>query len=329
MRILYVVSDAPGAGKTAVCGALAQLWREVGKEAVAVKPLSETRDGADEDAVALARLLGQESPEPPAPLGDDLDDETVAAVRDRVAQVAQGRQVVLVEGCDSLSPEDHRRLADALDAGVLVVSRHRPGMSGADLAWAQEAFGPRLAGLLINGRGTYQGSAVRMGLVPELERQGLPCIGVVPEDRRLLGVTVEAVARHLEARFLVGQDRADGLVEYFMIGVNSMDPGDYYFSLHPSKAVIVRGDRPDIQMAALQTPTVCLVATCGQTPTEYVLYEAEQEGVAVLLVETPTLATMERLYTVQDRARFDHPLKLKRMAELLRQHADIAALNGR
>ena len=58
--------------------------------------------------------------------------------------------------------------------------------------------------------------------------------------------------------------------------------------MYENKAVIVRGDRPDLQMAALNTSTACIVLTKGVEPIEYVRYEAEQEEVSLIVVETDT-----------------------------------------
>ena len=60
-----------------------------------------------------------------------------------------------------------------------------------------------------------------------------------------------------------------------------LDAGELYFGLRESKAVIVRGDRPDMQMAALTTPTTCMLLTQGIEPIEYVRNEAELEEVPI------------------------------------------------
>ena len=106
-----------------------------------------------------------------------------------------------------------------------------------------------------------------------------------------------------------------------------MDNGVAYFGLRDNKAVIVRGDRPDIQMAALQTPTTCMLLTGGIEPIEYVLNEAELEQVPAMLVESGTLDTMSSLSdATRDAPRFDHPAKAERFAELVAGHVDLAPI---
>ena len=107
-----------------------------------------------------------------------------------------------------------------------------------------------------------------------------------------------------------------------------MDPTEVLLGHREDRAVIVRGDRPDIQMGALYNQTACLVLTRGIEPIEYVKYEAEQEEVSVMVVSTDTLATMDALNNITDRARFDHPLKLEAFVGLLEEHVDLPALLG-
>ena len=107
-----------------------------------------------------------------------------------------------------------------------------------------------------------------------------------------------------------------------------LDSGEVYFGTRDSKAVIVRGDRPDVQMSALTTSTLCLVLTGGIEPIEYVLYEAELEEVPVAVVPAETLDAMAALDGLSARARFDHPAKLERLSELVGGHVDVDALYG-
>ena len=112
----------------------------------------------------------------------------------------------------------------------------------------------------------------------------------------------------------------------FMVGGMGMDSGEAYFGLRDNKAVIVRGDRPDIQMAALATPTTCMVLTHGIEPIEYVAYEAELEDVPVMVVESDTLSTMAALNTPAGSMWFDHPAKVERFTALLKQHVDVSTI---
>ena len=49
--------------------------------------------------------------------------------------------------------------------------------------------------------------------------------------------------------------------------------------------MIVRGDRPDVQMSALGTDMECFILTNGLEPIEYVKYEADEEEVSIVIVD--------------------------------------------
>ena len=329
MTVLYVVSDREGAGKTALCATLARVLERRGGKAAVFKPIAaaESDSDSDPDATTYRTLLGQSSDGWPIDLPDEgLTAELQDGIKATFDRVSGAADHVLVEGSCRLSEEGASRLADVLDAKALVVSRYRSDLAASDFEAWREALGDRLLGFVINGLTRYKATDARAGLLPSLESEGLVCFGMIPEDRRLLGVTVDQLAEHLNGRFVADEGDRGALVEHLMVGGMGMDPGELYFGLRESKAVIARGDRPDVQMPALETPTACMVLTKGIEPIEYVKYEAEQEEVPVMVVPTDTLATMDAVNTLIDGARFDHPLKLSRFEELVEQHVDLARL---
>ena len=330
MTVLYVVSDRPRAGKTAVCVTLAHLFKEGGDEVNVIKPLAPAdRVDADPDSEIYRSLLGQVSGGPPIALpSDGLTDSIVEEVQGLVEEVGKGSQLAIVEGPAGLSPQDSGRLAEAMGAKALVVVDYRADLDVTALAAWSGSLGDRNLGFLFNNRPRYLGTDASARLLPSLESQGLQGMGVLPEDRRLRAIGVEAVAEHVGGRFVVGNGHSEQLVEHYLVGGFLMDSGELYFGIRENKAVIMRGDRPDLQMAALKTPTTCMILTKGIEPIEYVVNEAELEKVPVMVVDSDTIGTMDRLGNVLDLARFDHPLKLERFAELMRAGVDVDALRA-
>lgn len=326
MSILYVASDRQGAGKTALCASLAYLLRAQGKRAAAFKPVA---DGAsDSDAAIYAALLGADTPPP----SDAADVDAIAAAARRLQD---DNEIVIAEASNSMTSAQSQRIAEAIDARVLVIANFDANLSAADAAAVAAAvaapFGERLIGYVVNNLTQYMRTQALADLVPAIAAAHTPpaaVFGLIPEDRRLLGVSVTQLAAHLEGEFVQDEGDAECLVEYLMVGGMSLDPGEYYYGIHDNRAAIVRGDRPDLQMSALGAPgrTACLVATNGIAPIEYVRYEAEQEETPIIIVETDTLDTMDRLDTLIDGSRFDHPRKLERFAALLTEHIDLPRL---
>ena len=327
MAVLYVASDRGGAGKTALSASLASILAEEGLSVGVIKPLA----GPDDTDVSVyADLLGASQVSPPLKVPADGISPTITdSIQQSCAATLDGQDVLIVEGASDLSQQDHAKLADALDATVVIVAGFTSDMDADSLSEWSEQMGDRMLGFLINGITRYQDRDVTMRLLPEMEAKGLKSLGALPEDRRLLGVTVSQVAEHLNGRYLAGKALTDGLVEHFMVGGMGLDSGLEYFGLHDNKATIVRGDRPDIQMSSLQTPTTCMLLTEGTDPIEYVLNEAELEDVPIVVTDSDTLTTMKALNGVQNRARFNHPAKLARFSELLRRHADLDTIRTR
>ena len=329
-QVLYVTSDRDGTGKTAVCAALARTLADAGKSAAVFKPFASGGDRPDTDADSYRTLLNETAGNWPVGLPTEgLSDSLVKQVVSMADEASDGADVLIAEGSTDLSHDDSTKLVEALDAVVLAVIGYRRDLSADDLAIWSERHGDGLVGFVVNGLTRYVGTEFAEGLLSEAESRGLLVLGVVPEDRRLLGVTVAQLADHLDGDFVVDGNGPSGLVEHLMVGGLGMDPGEFHFGLRENKAVIVRGDRPDIQMAALGTSTACMVLTKGIAPIEYVKYEAEQEEVPVMVVSTDTLTTMDAVAGLIDGARFDHPLKLEMYRDLLKQHVDLTALFGR
>ena len=137
---------------------------------------------------------------------------------------------------------------------------------------------------------------------------------------------MDQLVQHLDGRFLNWEEKGDNLVEHFLVGGMFLDWGVLYFERFANKAVIVRGDRPDIQMAALQTPTSCMVLTGGHSPIQYVTYESGVTQVPLIQVQADTLSAAAALESLQEKALFDHPLKQEQFLELVSRHGNWEAL---
>lgn len=330
MSILYVVSDRPGAGKTALCMGLTRLLRAQSKTVAVVKPVAD--DENDIDAAMYADLLGADMSGWPVAIAENVSGSNLDEVNALISSLATDHDIVIVEGSNGLAGTLGRIICDNVDAKVLVIAGYDSSLSHGVVLTAGAPYGGRVIGYIINGVTQYMGTDARTNLVPQIAAQasmrGARVLGLIPEDRRLLGVSVSQIAAHLDGEFISEEMEEDALVEYLMVGGMSLDPGEYYYGIHDNRAAIVRGDRPDLQMSALGAPgfTACLVATGGITPIEYVRYEAEQEETPIILVQADTLDTMARLDNLLNSSRFSHPDKLRRSVALLDEHVDIEGL---
>jgi len=91
-----------------------------------------------------------------------------------------------------------------------------------------------------------------------------------------------------------------------------------YFQRIHNQAVITGGHRADIQLAALETSTHCLVLTGDQTPNQIIIARARDAGVPIIVASYDTLTTVEKLEAVLGRIRIREAPKVKRAQEFMR-----------
>ncbi len=333
MVTLYITSDRARAGKTALCITLANHLSREGKKVALFKPfcLQSQTGETDPDVQILRQAASVQGPEDAAwPMGLSQGGELqVAQATDAFKEATAGAEISIVEGLSSIADplgSASKHMAEDIDAAVIVVMGYTSGLGLEDILKAKQLFGDRLAGIVLNGITRYKLREVKAQLVPSIEAEGIKVLASIPEDRRLLGVSVGQLARHLDGKFLNLEKKRDNLVEHYLIGGMILDWGVLYFERFTNKAVIVRGDRPDIQMAALKTATSCLVLTGGHPPIQYVKYEAGEQEVPLIQVEADTLNTASALESLQERVLFDHPMKHDQFQELMSQHGDWEAL---
>ena len=339
MPVLYITSDQPSGGKTALAGALALRLLGGGRVVKYFKPLSTTPQAdADVDFLRQSVLARTGESQPlPSPMpesleeGQSLGDEAANGLMRSLEKLDTGQATVLVEGPslfaagNTLSAVSYQAVA-VMEAKVVLVIRYRPGLDVGNVLELCEPFGQRLLGVLVNYVTRYRERQVRLELAPAIEARGVKFLGALPEDRLLSSVTVGQIAQHLGGQWVLGEEGSEELVENFLIGGNIMDRGTTYFGRKEGTAVIVRGDRPDIQLAALSVPNTCLVLTGGHEPIQYVYYQAEQQGVPLLVVQNDTISTAHALDTVPERSTFHHTRKLQRFLELINEYVDLAAI---
>ncbi|MFL2760587.1 MAG: DRTGG domain-containing protein [Dehalococcoidia bacterium] len=317
MSILYVVSDNAGAGKTALCASLASVLNDIGRKVTVSKPIFADDEKSDHDnySAVLDSSLSSSS-------NESIDLNNAA---EKIKSMESGVDTLLLEASNSLSVDQHVELVKAIEAKVIHVSKYNRSIDSIPFI---TAFGDNLIGTVINFLTIYKGTEAYESVIPRLEESGINVLGLIPEDRTLLSLTVKQICENLEGIFFAGEEYGEDLVEGYMVGGFGMDPGEYIFSKQDKKAVVVRGDRPDVQMSALETNMECFIMTGGLEPIEYVKYEAEEEEVSIIIVNSDTLETMDKIGSLQKYAEFDHKEKLSKFKDLISKHVDVEGLKA-
>jgi hypothetical protein len=349
MKSLYVTSIATYSGKTAIClGIGAHMLADKLKVGY-LKPLSlqPWRVGeklADEDAAFAKKVLslGAEPWElapvvvTPELLQGQLKSkkgaDLLAKVKGAYDTLGEGQDVLLVEGSSSLR-EGHavglpsHAVVKALGSTVVVVTKYREEMQVLDdILAAQAVLGTALRGAVINRTPAEAKTFINKTAAPFLEKHGIQLLGALPDDHMLAALTVDELAKTLDAEVLTKYFRPQALVENLTVGAMTADTALSRFRQYSRKAVITGGDRTDIQLAALETSTTCLILTGNLRPSPLVVKQAEEFGVAVMLVRQHTLEAVEAIERVYGKTRLGHTVKLKRFQDMLKKNFDFKKL---
>jgi BioD-like phosphotransacetylase family protein len=352
MKSLYITSVERYSGKTAVCLGLGTHFQAAGYRIGYMKPLSlqPYRLGdriVDEDAAFVKIILGlaEEAWEispvvvSPESLRRQLESGTAPEETDSLEKVKTAYQAVgqnvdlfLLEGGASLREGYSVGLptpvvAEALDSTVLVVVKYRDEIRLVDdILAAQKRLGNRLGGCLINHVAPEAVDFVTRVAAPTLEKRGIPIYGALPEVSGLAAMTVGELVKLLEAEVLTRQARPQALVENLTVGAMTAEAALSRFRKQAHKAVITGGDRTDIQLAALETSTACLILTGNLRPSPLVIRQADEFGVTVMLVRPNTMETIETIDRVYGKTRLGEETKLKQFQALLAAHFDFKRL---
>ena len=329
MVALYVKSSEKAVGKTALCAGLGKYLLNDGKKVGFFKPLiGDSKnlpiEGADSDTVFMKHIFALE--EPVDYLCPVISDPSNLAdsIKEAYAKVSLSKDVVIVEG-DGLDKASYT-IVEALSARVITIESYSNQSPEAKLIDNYKDVGEHLLGVVVNKVPRTRLEQVHEETSARFGKAGIDILGVLPEDRALFTLTAAELAQHIQGEILSHADKSSELVENFMLGAKAVDPGPEYFSRKTNKAVVVRSERPDIQLAALETPTTCLVLSGDTSPTHGVLYQAEVKNVTVISAEADINSIVTSIEDALGEAKFNQEKKLPKLAEIMEERFDFQAL---
>lgn len=338
MNTLYIGSINEFSGKGMLAMVLALRFKAEGYRVGYMKPMGRCTSSVpgramDGDAEFMKDMLGlSESLEDICPVvatqdlfikamqGADLGltEKVEAAFR----QVSQRKDIVIVEGSNTLYDGTYLDLAPVkiikiLDAKALIVDRYEEDLCTDCILTACNILKSRMIGTVINHVPAKASNYVNELLIPFFKKKEIAVMGSIPMDPFLGAVSVKELCDALNARLLCCEDAQDEYVERFSIGAMDVDSAMKYFRKTPNKAVITGGHRTDIQIAALETSTKCLILTGDQNPSEMVVGKAMMAGVPILVVREDTLSTVEKMEQIVGKVYFRGDKKIERARELM------------
>jgi len=215
-----------------------------------------------------------------------------------------------------------KKIVEITKSKAIFVLKYEENLTIDSLLRAKEIFKDNFLGAMVNFIPQSQVDYFTDAVLPYLEKRKIEIFALFPKDILLAAVAVREIVEHLNARVLSGENKLDELVENFTVGAMHPEHALRYFRKIANKAVITGGDRADIQLAALETPTKCLILTGNLSPDSLVLSKAIDSGTPVLLVAYDTFTTVELIEEITEKIPFHGERKIERMKELFKLRFD-------
>ncbi len=349
MVSLYVASFEPYSGKSAICLGLGLHYKEKGVNVKYMKPVStvtvvEGKKTSWDPAFLQEKLGLDESPDEMSPVlisPDNLEEMLSSAadvwqgkVKEAFKKISSGKtQLVLLEGGNNLSQGYSLNLSAGhvvklLGAKSLLVLRYKPDLAIDEILDAREHLGGSLIGIMMNKVPKALVRKVSGEMKRILGRYAIPITGILPEDSILSSITVGELAEILGGQVICVNDSAENLVENFAVGAMNVEQALTYFRRIPRKAVITGGDRADIQVAALETDTRCLILTGNLYPPQAVLTQAAIQHVPIIIVSMTTMEAVRKVDEALGHISLRHKNQIARLLEMIESQPGLNELSA-
>lgn len=356
---VLVGSAEPYSGKSAIVLGLSRWLQAKGISFRYIKPLATSLERMAEvpqgalpaDAGGLldddAHLIGEMLRLPPADLIPSLaispsmgrttlsqleyamgHDPLPALQRDLEATTAQ---VTIMEGPGSLTEGfclglHLSALASRLKALVLLVHPWSGTESLESLLETSSRLQGRACGVVLNVVDPDAIQSLKRDLPPLLEHHQLQLLGVMPRSPLLRSVSVRELSQRLDAQVLCCPARLDLLVETLSIGAMNVNSAMQFFRRCRNMAVVTGADRTDIQLAALEASTQCLILTGASSPLPQLVSRCEELDVPILKVTRDTLTTVGVVERTFGHVRLHESVKASFALRLVGENCDFTPL---
>lgn len=175
--------------------------------------------------------------------------------------------------------------------------------------------GGQVAGVIANRVPAKREKALREAYAAA----GLDLLAAVPEDRVLAAPLLRDVVAALEAEAShVSNGDGGAVIDNPVVASIASDPGQGYFLRENPSAVIVRSDKPDLQLSAINAGAPALIVTGSMPILHYVLERAESDEIPFLSTLLDTVQTVTAIEDLFGAKPFPGgETKTRRIAELL------------
>ncbi len=349
MKRLYIGSMERFSGKSLFCLGISFVLKEMGLKTGYIKPIGREPvqyrgKTVDADALFFKDLLSlEEPPEVLSPFVASLDalnrtlSGRIRGVNKRIIKAIKsitGVDILLIAGTTNIFEGsvygiNGLNITEATGAKALLVESWRQEETIDGVFAARQIMGESFLGVVFNRVRVEEMDFVKRRVGPYLKRHGIEVLGTIPYDRVLGSVTVKKLVEILGGRVLCAEDHVNELVENFSIGAMDVTNALRYFRKTPNKAVITGAHRSDIQIAALETSTKCVILTGGLLPNDIIIGKAKLKGIPLISVKDDTFTIIDRIERVMGKFRIREKGKIEQAVRVVRDNVDVKRiLNG-
>ena len=215
------------------------------------------------------------------------------------------------------------QLAKSLNAKVLIVNLWEDCKSLDALLDAKKQLGDHLAGVVLNAVVPKEVGKIKNEIIPSLKEMNIEVFGVMPKSPLLRSVTVGELINRLDAQVICCPEKEELLVETLSIGAMGVNSAMEFFRRRRNMAVVTGADRTDIQLAALEASTQCLILTGLGEPLSQLIHRAEELEVPILKVELDTLAAVEIIEQAFGHVRIHESIKASYAIQLVQENVNL------
>jgi uncharacterized protein len=347
MISLYIGSTGGYTGKSLVSMGLGQRFKKDGFKVgyfkpVGILPIKVDKTLTDTDAWRIYRALELKDPLSeicPVVLTQELMVKSytrdvkglMTKITASFRNLSGDKDIMLIGGYGSIYTGSYLGLQGLqvikrLDSRVVIVVKYEGEYIVDYIMQAKKDLRERFLGVIINKVDDDQKQSVDEYVLPFLKRKGIDVLGILPHDFIVGAITVEEMTEMLGGKIICAHDKLGNLVEKFLIGAMQVDKAIEYFKKTRNNAVIVGGDRADIQLSAIESGSVCLILTGELYPSEMIISRAEEKNIPIMVVREDTFSIAKKLERLSVRLRLRDMVKVERGMAMVSDNVDFALL---
>ena len=245
--------------------------------------------------------------------------------------MSKGKEVMLIGGAETMWLGNFLgisgfKIVNELGAKVILVNKYVGDFFLDSIIETKEHLGDGLLAVVINWVKKEEERDIKELVIPWLERIGVPVLGWLPFDAFLNSITVAELSERLGGRIICGHESLNNFVQNYLIGGMEVDKFSEYLRRTPNAAIIVGGDRADIQLVAIEQGARCLVLAGNLSPNEIIISKAEQRGLPIILCREHTYTIAKRIQEIAARLSLKETEKVERGLALMNKHIDFKRL---